>query len=145
MIGGIFLSFLINILSNSIGVSGSGILLCLLIFLFEFATKKAITVYKISLLFASLFNAYHVLTNRSESNPNKLNINWNLVGLCIPIMVSGNMLGIVLNNLLPPAYLLGIVLFLVILTLIMTSIKTKKKQKLLRKNKLVEEVPDKEK
>lgn len=61
---GLFLNFLANIMTNYIGVTGSGLVYSIFIFLFGYKTKKAIPIYKLCNLFASIFNIIYVFQNR---------------------------------------------------------------------------------
>ena len=97
------------------------------IFLFNFDSKKSIAIYKVGILAASLMNLIHVLRQRSPLNHNELNLDWNLLCFCLPIMVSGNMLGIVFNNYFPGLYLMVVTLGCLILTFTFTILKTRKK------------------
>ena len=65
---GLFLTFVSNVLTNYIGVTGAGMLFSLLIFFFGFPTKKAIPIYKFCNLMAAFINLIYILSTRNKQN-----------------------------------------------------------------------------
>lgn len=107
---GFFLNFGSNILTNFIGVSGSGMLFSLLVFFFGYSTKDAIPVYKFCNLMASFINIGYVFTTRKKGNHNELYLDWDLAGFCIPLLVTGSMIGILIADLFPSFYLMVLIM-----------------------------------
>lgn len=103
---GLFLNIFFNIFTNSIGISGSGLVFCILIFLFEFDTKEALPIYKMCNLLASSINVIFLLFDRRKDDFNRLYLDFDLSGFVIPMLVAGSMIGILINELLPAFYLL---------------------------------------
>ena len=137
---GILINFLVNIISNSIGVSGSGVVYAVLIFLFNFTAKDAIPIYKVCNIMGVIVNFYFIFTKRRKDNPNKLYISWSFCAFCIPLLLSGSMIGVLINAALPGFYLL----IFIFLTLIVISIKTYQKVKLaIKKEKVRQDIINK--
>ena len=106
MIIGLLLTFISNILTNYIGVTGAGMLFSLLIFFFGFPTKKAIPIYKFCNLMAAFINMIYIFSTRNSENKNELYLDWNLSAYCIPILVTGSMIGVLVSEYFPAVYLL---------------------------------------
>ncbi len=102
---GLFFNLLFNILTNSIGVSGSGLVYSLLVFFFEFKIKEAIPIYKMCNLIASFMTVGFILSQRKDSNQNDLYIDWNIASFCICLLFSGSMIGILFNEFFPGIYI----------------------------------------
>ena len=132
---GLFLNTIFNIFTNSIGISGSGLVFCILIFLFEFSTKEALPIYKMCNLLASSINVIFILFERKKDDVNKLYLDFNLSGFVIPILVSGSMIGILINEFLPAFYLLLFICVILLIVCISTILKLKKE---IKKSKEVE-------
>lgn len=107
---GLILNFVANILTNYIGVSGSGLVYALFIFLFQYNTKEAVPIFKMCNLLASCLNVIYVFQRRKPTNPDELVLNWDLAGFCLPILFSGSMIGILVSNFFPGFYLLIFIL-----------------------------------
>lgn len=97
MIIGLFLTFLSNVLTNYIGVTGAGMLFSLLIFFFGFPTKQAIPIYKFCNLMAAFINLIYIFSSRNADNHNELYLDWNISAFCIPILVTGSMIGVLIS------------------------------------------------
>lgn len=125
---GLFLNLSANILTNYIGVSGSGLVYALFIFLFHYTTKEAIPIYKMCNLVASCMNVIYVFKKRRVDNPDELILNWDLAGFCLPILFSGSMIGIIVSNFFPGFYLQVFILAILIFVSAVTFFQTFKKQ-----------------
>ena len=114
---GFFLNFGSNILTNFIGVSGSGMLFSLLVFFFGYTTKDAIPIYKFCNLMASFINIGYVFTARKKGDQNKLYLDWNLAGFCIPLLITGSMIGILIADFFPSFYLMILIMLTLVIAL----------------------------
>ena len=65
---GLVLNLICNILTNYIGVTGSGLVYSIFIFCFEFHTKRAIPIYKTCNLLAGSLNIIYILKKWRSDN-----------------------------------------------------------------------------
>lgn len=47
-------------------------------------------------------------------------MDWNLAAFCIPMLVTGSMIGVLISEYFPAVYLLSIILFILIIVLYLT-------------------------
>jgi uncharacterized membrane protein YfcA len=102
---GLVLNFLFNILANSIGVSSGGMVYCFLIFCMNLTTIDIIPILKVGNLFASVVNIIFVLMRRREDNQDELYVDWGLAAYCIPQVLAGCMVGMLVNLYFPSFWL----------------------------------------
>ena len=74
-------------------------------------------------LLTGVFNIAYILKKRRSDNQNKLYIDWKLSSFCIPLLITGSMIGILISNLFPSFQLLLIITTILIVVTSLTIYK----------------------
>ena len=107
---GLLSLFAVNVFTVSAGVSGSGLLYALIVFLFNFTDKDAIPLYKISNFFGSAISVGFIFTRRRKDDKNSIYLDWNILSFSLPAAFAGSIAGVFLADVLP-----GLVLSLLVI------------------------------
>jgi len=99
---GFFLIVIISAVANAGGLGGGAVIVPVYMFCFNFVTPEAIPMSKATILAGAIMNVCLIINKRVSDNKNKLLIDYGIAGACIPLLLAGTMIGVMLTKVLPP-------------------------------------------
>lgn len=109
-------------LSNAGGIGGGGLLIPILLLMFNFKTHEAIPISKLMIFTGAVTSFYMGLKNRNPFR-NTVSVDLNIALVLIPLILFGTMVGVTLNKVTPP----WIILISLAVVLVVNTWKTLKK------------------
>ena len=119
---GFFGIILGSALSNAGGIGGGGLLIPLLILVFNFYTHEAIPISKL-MIFAGAVTSFILGFRQKHPFRESITIDYNIPFLLVPMLLFGTMVGVTLNKVTPP----WVILISLTLILVINTYKTLKK------------------
>ena len=99
---GYILIVLISAVANAGGLGGGAVIVPVYMFQFNYVPFEAIPQSKATILAGAIMNVILIINRRQKDNENVFMINYGLAGACIPLLLGGTMIGVMLTKILPP-------------------------------------------
>lgn len=104
---GLALIVVISAIANAGGIGGGAILSALYILWFKFSIGDAIPLSNATIFSGALMNFFVIVNKRQDKNKNRLLIDYKLASLILPLMLGGALVGVIVNKVLPPIFIVG--------------------------------------
>lgn len=99
---GIVLLVIVVSFASAGGIGGGAVLSAVYIFIFGFSIGDSIPLSHAAIFSGALMNFLAILNKRHPKNNNKLVVDFELASIILPLMLTGSLIGVTFNKILPP-------------------------------------------
>ena len=111
---GMLLILSISSIANAGGVGGGAVLSAVYVLVFGYSMSDAIPLANIAIFAGAVINVWMLVGRRQKDDENQLYIKYRMVSLFMPLMISGSMVGVILNQFLPPIVIISFLTYFLI-------------------------------
>jgi len=98
------LIFVLATLTGSVGMGSASLTIGMVLFGLQVHTEEATRLINIATVCAAIVNCLFVASLRRQENPDELYLDWGLAAYCLPQVLAGSMIGLVLKRVIPEGY-----------------------------------------
>lgn len=133
---GIFLIFISNLVSFSMGVTANGVIFPILVLIFDYIAKDSLSTLKMSNIMVAVVNCIFVLLMRNKNDGNRLYVDFEMVLFLIPLVLVGSMIGCLSFVMLPPVFTYSIILVVMVILTVRNFFKMNKMRREIKEKEM---------